>query len=93
MKREAQLGKWLVKCDVCGFVKYNDELIPGIDRQKGLLVCAEDYDGAQAQDKTPYIRPDKPVPFTRPETYETTFYHTPLTSEPDYFEPPDNPND
>lgn len=84
-------GDWLVKCDVCGFTIYASQALKGIDRQKGLIVCRQDYDGKQEQDKQPRIRETRPLPFTRPDTMPTTNYHTPLTTDPDFFADPTRP--
>ena len=60
-------GQYNVICDVCGWKFKSSELRPGIGRQKGLRVCARDWDEPHPQDKL-RVRPDnQTVPWTRPE--------------------------
>lgn len=60
-------GQYNVICDVCGWKYKSSELRPGIGRQKGLRVCAADWDEPHPQDKL-RVRPDmQTVPWTRPE--------------------------
>ena len=58
------LGQWNVVCDVCGWkIKSSDAK----ERWDGLIVCPKDYETRHPMDFIKAPRPDKPLPFTRPE--------------------------
>jgi len=55
---------WSAICDRCGFEYPSDQLKK---EWTGLMVCEADFDHRHPQDFAKIPRPEKPLPWTRPE--------------------------
>lgn len=57
-------GVYNALCDVCGFKFKSDELQK---RWDGVMVCRLDMDSRHPQDYIKAPKPERPLPWTRPE--------------------------
>ena len=65
-----KLGDYNALCDVCGFKYKASELKT---RWDGIKVCSKDFETRHPQDLRRPARPQKPLPWTRPEPAADVF--------------------